>query len=79
MEKFIILMWLCSTVNSPPCFQITTPEKVFDDHYSCVSFGYSHSVELIDTKFNKEEINRLGLYTRFACRKENIIKKETNA
>ena len=79
MEKFIILMWLCSTVNSPPCFQITTPEKVFDDHYSCVSFGYSHSIELIGTKFNKEEINRLGLYTRFACRKENIIKKETNA
>ena len=79
MEKFIILMWLCSTVNSPPCFQITTPEKVFDDHYSCVSFGYSYSKELIGTKFNKEEINRLGLYTRFACRKENIIKKEINA
>ena len=79
MEKFIILMWLCSTVNSPPCFQIITPEKVFDDHYSCVSFGYSHSAELFTTKFNKEEINRLGLYTRFACKKENIIKKETNA
>ena len=79
MEKFIILMWLCSTVNSPPCFQINTPEKVFDDHYSCVSFGYSHSVELIDIKFNKEEINRLGLHTRFACKKENIIKKEINA
>ena len=79
MEKFIILMWLCSAVNSPTCFQITTPEKVFDDHYSCVSFGYSHSVELFITKFNKEEINRLGLYTRFACKKENIIKKETNA
>ena len=79
MEKFIILMWLCSTVNSPPCFQITTPEKVFDDHYSCVSFGYSHSVELIDTKFNKEEINRLGLYTRFACTKQKTLEKEINA
>ena len=79
MEKFIILMWLCSTVNSPPCFQIITPEKVFDDHYSCVSFGYSHSVELIGTKFNKEKINRLGLYTRFACTKDNIIKKENDA
>ena len=78
MEKFIILMWLCSTVNSPPCFQITTPEKVFDDHYSCVSFGYSHSIELIK-KLKIEDINRLGLYTRFACRKENIKKKETNA
>ena len=79
MEKFIMLMWLCSTVNSPPCFQITTPEKVFDDHYSCVSFGYSHSAELFTTKFNKEEINRLGLYTRFACRKQKTSKKEINA
>ena len=79
MEKFIMLMWLCSTVNSPPCFQITTPEKVFDDHYSCVSFGYSHSAKLFTTKFNKEEINRLGLYTRFACRKQKTSKKEINA
>ena len=79
MEKFIILMWLCSTVNSPPCFQITTPEKVFDDHYSCVSFGYSHSAELFTTKFNKEEINRLGLYTRFACTKQKTLEKEINA
>ena len=79
MEKFIMLMWLCSTVNSPPCFQITTPEKVFDDHYSCVSFGYSHSAKLITTKFNKEEINRLGLYTRFACTKQKTSKKEINA
>ena len=74
-----MLMWLCSTVNSPPCFQITTPEKVFDDHYSCVSFGYSHSAKLITTKFNKEEINRLGLYTRFACTKQKTSKKEINA
>ena len=79
MEKFIMLMWLCSTINSPPCFQITTPEKVFDDHYSCVSFGYSHSAELFTTQFNKEEINRLGLYTRFACRKQTLLKKEINA
>ena len=79
MEKFIMLMWLCSTINSPPCFQINTPEKVFDDHYSCVSFGYSYSVELFSTTFKKEEINRLGLYTRFACKKQTLPKKETNA
>ena len=79
MEKFIILMWLCSTVNSPPCFQIQTPVKVFDDHYSCVSFGYSYSAKLFTTKFNKEEINRLGLYTRFACTKQKTSKKEINA
>ena len=79
MEKFIILMWLCSTVNSPPCFQINTPITTFDDHYSCVSFGYSHSAELFTTKFNKEEINRLGLYTRFACTKQKTLEKEINA
>ena len=79
MEKFIILMWLCSTINSPPCYQINTPIPTFDDHYSCVSFGYSHSAELFTTKFNKEEINRLGLYTRFACTKQKTLEKEINA
>ena len=79
MEKFIILMWLCSTINSPPCYQINTPITTFDDHYSCVSFGYSHSAKLFTTKFKKEEINRLGLYTRFACRKQKTLEKETNA
>ena len=78
MEKFIILMWLCSTINSPPCYQINTPITTFDDHYSCVSFGYSHSATLI-TKLKIEDVNRMGLYTRFACKKENIIKKEINA
>ena len=79
MEKFIMLMWLCSTINSPPFYQINTPITTFEDHYSCVSFGYSHSVELFTTKFNKEEINRLGLYTRFACTKQKTSKKEINA
>ena len=78
MEKFIMLMWLCSTVNTPPCFEIKIPKKVFDDHYSCVSFGYSHSMEVI-TKLKIEDVNRMGLYTRFACIKETISKKETNA
>jgi len=79
MEKFIILMWLCSAVNSPPCFQIQTPTAVFDDHYSCVSFGYLHSVELIGTKFKKEDINRLRLYTRFACQGKKLSKKDIDA
>jgi len=79
MEKFIMLMWLCSTVNSPPCLQINTPITTFDDYYSCASFGYIHSVELITKKFKKEEINKLGLYTRFACTKQTLPKKEINA
>ena len=79
MEKFIMLMWLCSTVNSPPCFLITTPEKVFDDYYSCASFGYTHSVKLITKKFKKEDVNRLGLYTKFACTKQKTLEKKTNA
>ena len=79
MEKFIILMWLCSAVNSPPCFQINTPITTFDDHYSCVSFGYSHSVELIKTKFKKEDINKLRLYTKFACQEQKLPKKDIDA
>jgi len=79
MGNFVMLMLLCSAVNSPPCFQITTPKKVFDDYYSCVSFGYSHSTKIIDIKFKKEEVNRLRLYTKFSCTKQKLPQKDIDA
>ena len=57
-----MLMWLCSTVNSPPCLQINTPITTFDDYYSCASFGYIHSVELITKKFKGKLCGQVFLH-----------------
>ena len=81
MEKFIILMWLCSATTSTPlnCKQIKTDRVKFTDQYSCTVYGYSHSLRII-RDFGKEQINQYNLFTKFLCTsKKNTKKKEINA
>jgi hypothetical protein len=66
MEKFIILMWLCSAVNSLECRQIQTDRVKFTDEFDCTVYGYSHSTRLI-REFGREKVNKFNLYTKFLC------------
>ena len=77
MEKFIILMWLCSATTSTPlnCQQIKTDRVKFTDQYSCTVYGYSHSLKVI-RYLGKEKINQHNLFTKFLCYPEQYIKKE---
>ena len=49
MEKFIIIMWLCTATTSTPlnCKQLETERVKFSDQYSCTVYGYSHSLKVI--------------------------------
>jgi len=79
MEKFIILMWLCTTTTPLNCQQIKTDRVKFTDQYSCTVYGYTHSIKLI-RDFGRDKINEYKLFTKFACVTEQYIKKvETNA
>jgi hypothetical protein len=81
MEKFIILMWLCTATTSTPlnCKPIKTDRVKFVDQYSCTVYGYSHSLKVI-RDLGKEKINQHNLFTKFLCASEQYIKKvETNA
>ena len=79
MEKFIILMWLCTATTPMDCRQIKTDRVKFTDQYSCTVYGYSHSLRII-RNFGKEQINQYNLFTKFLCTsKKNTKKKEINA
>ena len=81
MEKFIILMWLCTATTSTPlnCKQIKTDRVKFTDQYSCTVYGYSHSLRVI-RDLGREKINQYNLFTKFLCYPEQYMKKkETNA
>ena len=79
MEKFILLMWLCTATTPMNCQQIKTDRVQFTDQYSCTVYGYSHSLRII-RDFGKEQINQYNLFTKFLCTsKKNTKKKETNA
>ena len=77
MEKFIILMWLCTTTTSTSlnCKQIKTDRVKFIDKYSCTVYGYSHSLKVI-RNLGKEQINQYNLFTKFLCAPEQYIKKK---
>ena len=79
MEKFILLMWLCTATTPINCQQIKTDRVQFTDQYSCTVYGYSHSLRII-RDLGKEKINQYNLFTKFLCTsKKNTKKKETNA
>ena len=79
MEKFILLMWLCTATTPMNCQQIKTARVQFTDQYSCTVYGYSHSLRII-RDFGKEQINQYNFFTKFLCTpQKNIQKKEINA
>ena len=81
MEKFIILMWLCSATTLTPlnCQQIKTDRVKFTDQYSCAVYGYTHSLRVI-RDLGRDKINQYNLFTKFLCASDkNINKKELDA
>ena len=72
MTKFILLMVLCSGVAQNECKVISTTEKLFDDYYSCIVYGYSYSHRII-TEFDPEWVNSMEVYTKFSCKPQSIV------
>ena len=77
MEKFIILMWLCTVTTSTPlnCKQLETERVKFVDQYSYTVYGYSHSLKVI-RNLGRDQINQYNLFTKFVCVPETYMKKK---
>ena len=75
MEKFIILMWLCSVSTTINCESLKTDRVRFVDQYSCTVYGYSHSTKLIK-EFGRDKINQHNLFTKFLCASEQYIQQK---
>lgn len=72
MIKTILLMVLCSGIAGNECKVIPTPIVLFDDYNSCIIYGYEYSHTLMTT-FDPEWTNSMEAYTKFSCKKEEII------
>ena len=71
MTKFILFMWLCSSVATD-CQRIITPYTTFNSYRDCAIFGYQHTVDIL-TKMHEGEIERWRIHTQFACKEEKTI------
>ena len=72
MTKFILILWMCSSVPGNECLKIPTPKFVFDDMYDCTVYGYAHSEEII-ISLTREFVNEKLVYTKFACEAQQVI------
>ena len=72
MIKIVLFMVLCSGIANNQCKVIPTPQVLFDDYSSCIVYGCAHSHKLMTT-FDPEWTNSMEAYTKFSCKKEEII------
>ena len=72
MTKFILLMVFCSGVAQNECKVIPTKEKLFDDYYNCIVYGYNYSHKIL-TELDSEWVNSMEVYTKFSCKVDKVI------
>ena len=72
MIKTVLFMVLCSGMSNNQCKVIPTPIVLFDDYSSCIIYGYDYSHTLMTT-FDLKWTNSMEAYTKFSCKKEEII------
>ena len=64
--KIILIMLVCSFVSGT-CTPPLVLDERFDNMYDCLIRGYEESIKMTAER-GREEINKQGLFTRFACR-----------
>ena len=72
MAKFILIMFLCSSIPGNKCKGIPTPIKGFETYRDCAVFGYEYSTEILKN-FNAESVNTYKMYTSFSCQETKTI------
>ena len=72
MTKFVLILWLCSSVPGNECVKMPTPQFVFNDMYDCTVYGYAHSEELI-VSLTRELVNKKQVYTKFMCQEQEAV------
>ena len=70
---FILVMVICSVIESNKCHQVPLPLDNFKDHYDCVSFAYDFSHSMI-TNMSREFVNKQGAYIKFVCEEAPKVK-----
>ena len=72
MTKFVLILWMCSSIPGNECIKIPTPKFVFNDMYDCTVYGYSHSEEII-ISLKREFVNEKQIYTKFMCQEQEAV------
>ena len=65
--KYVIILYLCSFINEPQCFQSNIAPYEFPTYYDCITEGYKISYSHLK-ELTPEEITKSKLAFKFECR-----------
>tara|TARA_R100001463_G_scaffold119965_1_gene175925 strand:- start:492 stop:722 length:231 start_codon:yes stop_codon:yes gene_type:complete len=69
MTKFILILYLCTSVSgTPKCNQEAIVGFEFMDYSTCVIQGYRHAHNNLIQNYTVEEVNMDKLAIRFECK-----------
>ena len=66
MTKFILLMYMCSSI-AQQCIEGDSPQKYFSSYRDCAIYGYQHSIKVLNG-MKEEDINTYRTTVLFECR-----------
>ena len=68
MTKFIIFVWMCSSV-AQQCIPGVVTQKVFDNYKECAVFGYDYSSNVLNN-MSTEDMEKYSTTILFECRED---------
>jgi len=72
MVKFVLIMFICSSVPGNECKLMSTPVDQFDTYHECAIYGYEYSTQLLKN-FNSDFVDQYQAFTAFDCKKSSTI------
>ena len=68
MTKFIIFVWMCSSV-AQQCIPGVVTQNVFDNYKECAVFGYDYSSNVLNN-MSTEDMEKYRTTILFECRED---------
>ena len=72
MVKFVLIMFICSSVAGNDCKLMSTPVDQFDTYHECAIYGYEYSTQLLKN-FNSDFVDQYQAFTAFDCKETSTI------
>ncbi len=65
MASYVLIMGLCFGINNK-CMDPITPSIIFKDYYTCITYGYELSNQLL-IEMKPNSVNTKKTYFKFTC------------
>ena len=70
--KYLLILWVCSTMNQSCMSPPLQKPQAFNSHYECVNAGYLDGLQMVQA-MGEKIVEEQKLFVAFNCQPESII------